>query len=406
MKARLGLVVPAFDQGGGVPSVAMFVRRVALASGRYEVRVLSLATARDDACSVRLAAPSTWLRGATMTTGEWSAVPYTHVGAIASELEFQRYRPRAALTQALADCDLIQVVCGSPAWANTVVGLGKPVALQVATRAKVERVRRNARHSAVKGRWRAGMTHVTDWLDDRALRHVGAIQVENPWMLEYASSINGTRAIDIRYAPPGIDADWYQPIVDHARLREPYILCVGRLEDPRKNINLLLMAYAQLPAAVRANVRVVLAGSSPPPATFWQRAEAMGVRTRIEFADRPSADTLLKLYQHASAFALPSDEEGFGMVVIEAMACGVPVVATRCGGPDGIITDGKDGYLVPRGDAAAMSGRLATLLQNPAQNEAVGRAARATIERRYDERIAGAIFVDMWDRLLEHGAPR
>jgi glycosyltransferase involved in cell wall biosynthesis len=46
-------------------------------------------------------------------------------------------------------------------------------------------------------------------------------------------------------------------------------------------------------------------------------------------------------------FALSSDEEGLGIVILEAMACAIPVVATKCGGPDGIITDGKDGYLIP-----------------------------------------------------------
>ena len=87
------------------------------------------------------------------------------------------------------------------------------------------------------------------------------------------------------------------------------------------------------------------------------------------------------------------------MVILEAMACAVPVVATCCGGPDGIITDGEDGFLVPLDDAAAMSGCLQTLLENPSLNIAMGRKARATSEARYDERVAGAVFVDMWDRL-------
>lgn len=206
--------------------------------------------------------------------------------------------------------------------------------------------------------------------------------------------------MDVRYAPPGIDARQYSPLAAAQRTRDPYILCVGRLDDPRKNIGLLLEAYARLPEADRYRVRLVLAGSCPPPPAFWQRAGAAGVRERITFVDQPDADTLVDLYRHASVFALPSDEEGFGMVVIEAMACGVAVVATRCGGPDGIITDGKDGYLVPPDDAEAMSTRLLCLLQEPALNTAIGNAARANVERRYDERIAGEIFIDIWDRML------
>lgn len=400
MRPRIGLVVPALEKGGGVPAVALFVRRAALASGRYDVRVASLATARNDERSVRITAPSTWSGGAASTEDTWSGVPFKHAGAIAPEFEFQRYRPRAALTHLVTDCDLIQVVCGSPAWANSVIGINKPVAMHVATLAKVERRQRDANPQGLTGWWRKGMTGITSRMDDRALRRVDAIQVMNPWMLDYARTINANRDIDIRYAPPGVDADRYRPVDQSSRMREPYILCVGRLDDPRKHIELLLEAYARLPAEVRDRAKLVLAGSANPPPTFWQRVTTLSLGQRVSFIERPDADALLSLYQHANVFVLPSDEEGFGMVVIEAMACGVPVVATRCGGPDGIITDGVDGYLVSRDDATAMSARLAELLQNPVRNAAMGTAARATVEQRHDERVAGAVFIDVWDRLL------
>jgi glycosyltransferase involved in cell wall biosynthesis len=101
------------------------------------------------------------------------------------------------------------------------------------------------------------------------------------------------------------------------------------------------------------------------------------------------------------AFALSSDEEGFGMVILEAMACGVPVVATRCGGPDGIIDDGKDGFLVPLDDAVLLAERLTLLCRDNVLNEKMGCAARATIEARYADEVAGQAFVDVWERLLE-----
>ena len=98
-------------------------------------------------------------------------------------------------------------------------------------------------------------------------------------------------------------------------------------------------------------------------------------------------------------FALTSDEEGLGLVLLEAMACGIPVVSTRSGGPDDIITDGQDGYLLPLDDALGISLRLRQLLQNEQKNAQMGENARRTIETRYDERIAGDTFLDMWDRL-------
>jgi glycosyltransferase involved in cell wall biosynthesis len=334
-------------------------------------------------------------------TDEWAGLPFAHVGAVFGEFEFQRYRTRRALSEILAECDLVQVVCGSPAWANAVVGQGKPVALQVATRAIVERRQRDANLKWPIDWWRRLMTKITDRLDDQALCSVNAVQAENLWMFEYARKMNVGRAIDIRYATPGINTDLYQPLPHRDVTTAPYIFCVGRFQDPRKNIGLLVCAYALLPDAVRSCVRLVLAGSSPPPDSFWAMADFFDVRDRVQYIASPSREELIRLYQEASIFALPSDEEGLGMVILEAMSCAVPVVATRCGGPEGIIRDGEDGFLVPLDDAKAMAGRLKILLEKDAINIEMGHKARKTVESRFDEKIAGAVFVDMWDRLIE-----
>lgn len=362
--------------------------------------LVSLATSHDDPASVSLTRPASWLRGAQSQEGNWESLSFEHVGAIGGELEFQRYMPRRRLEESIGSCDILQVVCGSPAWANAVLGLHKPVSLQVATRARVERRARDARPGAAIDWWRKAMTEVTDRLDDRALRRVDAIQVENPWMLDYARKVNTGRDVDIRYAPPGVDDTLFRPLASRDLNGDPYILCVGRLDDPRKNIGLLVEAYARLPEELRNRTRLVLAGSSGPPPSFWSRAEALGVRDRIEYFAKPSRERLVELYQRASVFALPSDEEGLGVVLLESMACGVAVVSTRSGGPDGVVTDGRDGFLVPLDDAGAMADRLGRLLREPALNLSMGHEARRTIEARYAERVAGEAFLDVWDRLL------
>jgi len=396
----IALVVPALEEAGGVRSVARFVRDVVLACGRYEIKVISISMASDDPASVLVMKPSTWRRGCRTLSGDWEGLPFLHVGAVGGELEFRHYVGHRRLREALNECDLIQFVCGSPAWANTVSELGKPVSLQVATRARVERRRRDARPRGALGWWRKAMTEITDRLDDRALRRVDAIQVENLWMLDYAQKLNVGRDVDIRYAPPGVDDTLFRPLASRDLDREPYILCVGRLDDPRKNIGLLGETYARLPSELRRRARLVLAGSSGPPASFWPRAQALGVQDRIEYVAEPSRERLVELYQQASVFALPSDEEGLGVVLLESMACGVPAVSTRSGGPDGVITDGRDGFLVPLDDAEAMADRLGRLLGDPVLNCSMGREARRTIEARYAERVAGEAFLDVWDRLL------
>ena len=402
-RPRLALVVPSLSGEGGVPATARFIKDVVLRAGAFDLQLVSLSESATDPQSLRLTRPSSWRHGPTLSHGVWEGLPFVHVGAMAGEFEFQRSGPRAVLARAVAGCDLVQVVSGSPAWANSVLGLGKPVSLHVATRARIERRQRDASPRSASALWRRAMTSVTDRLDDRALRGVDAIQVMNPWLLEYAQVLNAGRVVDTRLLPPGVNAGRYRPREPREPQRDPYILCVARLSDPRKRVGVLLDAYAGMHEAVRRQTRLVLAGSSAPPDAFWRRADALGLRDRVQYVERPDERALLHLYQNASLFALSSDEEGFGLVLLEAMACGVPVVSTRSGGPDAIITDGLDGYLVPLDDVEALSGRMTVLLSEPLRNVEMGRQARLTVERRYDEHVAGEAFVDIWDRLAHQG---
>lgn len=383
--------------------MAEFVCRAIERSGAYDLRLISLAGSARDEIGVRIASPDSWLRGVRTESGMWRGREFSRVGAFASELEFQRYQPRRALATLLADCALVQVVCGSPASAWAVCGLGKSVAVQCATRAVVERRRRDATARGLAGAWRRWMTTFTDRLDRKALQTVDAIQVENPWMFEYANLVNRGREVLIRYAPPGVDGRRFCPGSVRDLQSDAYILCVGRLDDPRKNVGLLLNAFALLPTELKRQVRLVLAGSAGPSVEFWQRADELGLLGRVSFVLKPSSEELVRLYQNATVFALPSDEEGLGVVVLEAMACAVPVVSTRSGGPDGVITDGVDGYLVGLDDDAEMSARLARLLVDSGLNLRMGSAGRETILRRYEEGVAGQAFLEMYDELLSRG---
>lgn len=399
-RPRIGLVVPSLERGGGVPSVAEFVCETVERSGAYDLQLVSLSPSARDEIGVSLTNPKSWLRGVITRKGIWRGRPFTGVGAFASELEFQRYQPRQALSALLADCDLIQVVSGAPAWAWAVCGLGKPVAVQCATRAIVERRRRDATARGPKAAWRRWMTKFTDRLDRKALNKVDAIQVENPWMLDYAQAVNVGRDAIIRYAPPGVDAGRFHPADVRDLRTDPYILCVGRLDDARKNIGLLLEAYSNFSAELKSTVRLVLAGSAGPGPKFWARVKELGLTDSVTFIRSPDEEALVQLYQAATVFALSSDEEGLGVVILEAMACSIPVVSTRSGGPDGIITDGLDGYLVELDDANALADRLTRLLTDAVLNERMGKAARETIMKKYEAGVAGKAFLDIYDVML------
>jgi D-inositol-3-phosphate glycosyltransferase len=399
-RATIAIVVPSLVDIGGVISVATFLQRVIRRDSKFDARFFSLATSASDSSSTLLRSPATWLRGVNTTHGNFNGDPFVHVGASLSEFEFRRYAPRPELRRMLADCDLVQVVAGAPAWVLPVAGCGKPIILQVATLTKVER-RTQDKGPSLLGIWRRLMTHVTARYDEAGLRAADAIMVENPWMLDYARAASGSGTI-VRYAPPGVDIDIFKAgaACDTEPGGSPYILAVGRFCDRRKNADLLLDAFSRVLRLVLQPLRLVVAGADDPGDTFRAKVGALGLDDKVSVRLKLSNQALAELYRNAVCLALSSDEEGLGIVVLEAMASGIPVVATRCGGPDGIITDGVDGFLVPIGDAAAMADRLALLVRNTAVKREMGEKARLTIKARYSEEVAGKAFLDVYHELL------
>lgn len=144
------------------------------------------------------------------------------------------------------------------------------------------------------------------------------------------------------------------------------ILTVGRLVE-RKGVIHLVEALARLPAPLSA--RLVVIGDGPEAPRIRARAEALGVADRVDLRGRQPDDALQAAYASADVFVLPAivdargDTEGLGVVLLEAMNFGIPVVASASGGIVDIVIDGETGLLVPPADDAALAaalGRIAT----------------------------------------------
>lgn len=394
-RRTVAIVVPDVSLGHGVPAVASFLYQGLRASGRYRPCLISLATSSSDSESVRLRAPATWFRGARVRTASWQGLPYIHVGAIWVELEFQRYMPRKLLTRLLQGADLIQVVAGTPAWAHVVPKMRVPIVLHVASLITVERA---ARLSAERG-WRRGwlkvMTKINRFFEARALRRVDAVLVENRWMYDAMRRLAPNALV--RFAPPGIDTDFFSPPSSYAR--NGYILSVGRFSDPRKNVRLLFDAYAKL---VRRETQVpdlVLVGNEPARGDKEYMLK-LGIGAKVHLYENVSAEELRRLYRGARIFVLSSDEEGLGLVVLEAMACGLPVVATDCGGPRTSVVDGVTGILVPVRDADALASAMMRLVTDPALAQRMGEAGRTRVVEHFSVEVATARFIEVYDLLL------
>ena len=176
------------------------------------------------------------------------------------------------------------------------------------------------------------------------------------------------------------------------------VVTIGRYAY-QKGYDLLLQAWAEI-----SRIRDLENGEEWTLDIFGQGDQAdyrqlmteLGIDTDCCHLNGPIED-VVKVYQDSSIFVLSSRFEGFGMVLVEAMACGLPVVSFDCpAGPDEIITDGVDGLLVPSGDVHALAEKLMVLMSDENLRRRLGQQARQTAQR-YDM----ATLADQWTALFE-----
>jgi glycosyltransferase involved in cell wall biosynthesis len=171
------------------------------------------------------------------------------------------------------------------------------------------------------------------------------------------------------------------------------VLSVGRVVY-QKGFDLGLQALA---AFKDLNWEWNIAGDGPQMPVLRAMAMAHGLTDRIHFLGWQTAEQLKKQYASATLFLFPSRHEGMPNAVLEAMASGLPIVATRIAGNEELVADGETGALVPPEDADALRGSLRPLLVQAQMREQMGQASRRRVEQSFGwERIA-----EQYQALLE-----
>jgi glycosyltransferase involved in cell wall biosynthesis len=173
------------------------------------------------------------------------------------------------------------------------------------------------------------------------------------------------------------------------------VLVIGRLEQ-RKGAGVLANAMPEvLRRCPRSSFRFVGSDGADSTGKSWRERLIEGVpadeRRRVHFEQVPRSE-LVKRYQQAGVCVLPSVWENFPYALLEAMACGVPVVGTRTGGLPELIEDRVSGLVVPKTDPIALTDGICTLLEDDGLRLRMGKAARRRVEDRYSlERVAPAM---------------
>ena len=237
------------------------------------------------------------------------------------------------------------------------------------------------------------------------LRAADRVIAVSPHVAEQAVSL-GVDTERVRVIRSGVDAERFHP-GDRRQARSrlgieaytPLVVFVGNLE-PRKQLDVLLHAMVQVRRAVPdARLAIVGSGAAAGADDQTRRLQHLACKVDLQeavrFTGAVDADTLLGWYTAADVFALPSSSEAQGIAALEAMGCGVPVVASAVGGLLSTIDDGHDGYLVPPGDANALADRLVAVLTNRPAQLTLGRAARRKVEQEFSwsSRVAATIEV-------------
>ena len=177
----------------------------------------------------------------------------------------------------------------------------------------------------------------------------------------------------------GVDLDFFRPPADEDRPGFPVVLSVARLV-PDKDPGTLVRAF-HLVVAAHPRAQLWLVGEGPLKDSMRQQVQDQGLADRVRFMEgRPDLRPLLN---RASLLALSSVAEALPNVVLEAMAAGLPVVATRVGGVPEMVEPGRTGWLAPPGDPPALAAAISQLLGSGETRRAFGRAGRRRVEQDF-----------------------
>ncbi|MCX7765547.1 MAG: glycosyltransferase family 4 protein [Candidatus Sumerlaeia bacterium] len=193
---------------------------------------------------------------------------------------------------------------------------------------------------------------------------------------------------EILSIPNGVDLGIYQPGGEKSPAESVRLLYVGRV-SMEKRLDLLIEALAELK---HLNWKLQIVGEGPVLKELKQQVIRTNLTARIEFTGWKSREELVKFYQQADVFVFPSTSEGMPNVVLEAMACGLPVITSKIPGCEELVEEGVNGFLIePRNKAHLIAG-LIKLITSPEQRRQLGEQSRKKVKAYSWERVGQAYF--------------
>jgi glycogen synthase len=243
------------------------------------------------------------------------------------------------------------------------------------------------------------------WVEQTALGMADAVIAVSSGTRDDVLRVTPARPERVHVIHNGIDTSLYRPVAETDALQHngidpdrPYVLFVGRITRQKGIVHL-----ARAIPRINPSAQVVLCAGAPDTpeiAHEMEQAVAEAERTRggvVWISEMLPRESVVQLYSHAAVFCCPSIYEPFGIINLEAMACGTPVVASAVGGIPEVVVDGQTGLLVPvelqpggtfeplssDGFADDLADALNRLLADPLSRERMGKAGRQRVEREF-----------------------
>jgi N-acetyl-alpha-D-glucosaminyl L-malate synthase BshA len=230
-----------------------------------------------------------------------------------------------------------------------------------------------------------------------------AVTTPSAWLARATHETLGVPdTVAIEMIPNFVDAGRFRPAGDGGRRlpEQPVVVHVSNFR-PVKRVHDVIAVFARLRAARPARLRLV--GDGPERSQIAAQVAALGLAADVEFLGE--GVDLPAVLGDADLFLLPSETESFGLAALEAMACGVPVIASAVGGLPEVIPEGEVGFLCPLGDVEAMAEAARRLLGDADLHRRLSLAARRLAETRYRVEPAVDRYVALYRRVLG-GSPR
>jgi glycosyltransferase involved in cell wall biosynthesis len=366
------LVVTLPPYSGGVPAKTKFLIDVLRKHG-HQPEVAYYATLSDEPV---LVAPS-WriplgARPGTASRVCFDDVTGTAVGCWLPELEFSYYWPSTRWRELFSRYDRFIATGGTSLISYPLVVAGLPHLVWCAsTMIEDRRDRRASMPRLRRVLDRLVVDTVQSAMERRILHGRGHLLVTSRHTKRLFQGMGRSAAMDL--VPVPVDPVRFHPPEQEAPAGT--IGFAGRITDPRKNLPLLLDALVLVRVRHPA-IRLRLTGT--PDNQLRAAVATRGLTGAVEFVGSLPEALLGDFYRSLDVFVIPSRQEGFGIVGVEALACGVPVISTRCGGPEDFVIDGRTGFLTDH-DPQEIAQRIVEVVGDRALRRRLSEGARALV---------------------------